>query len=136
MGCCSKAALPSQTTPKAKVLHHLHSTAAPEAAQAEIVADIDRALDGCGDHDHMIAHARGPFEERDAASMELFKRSNAPAVIDGVTGGGEGAAALFGKGLTERINLSCLKGVFGTLMERENPVLTASKPYPNVILSP
>jgi hypothetical protein len=47
-------------------LHHLHSATAPEA---DIVADIDRALDGRRDHNHMITHARDPFEERDAASV-------------------------------------------------------------------
>jgi hypothetical protein len=49
--------LPSQPIPKAKVLHHLDSAAAPKAAKADIVANFNRALDGRWDHNHMITHA-------------------------------------------------------------------------------
>jgi hypothetical protein len=85
----------------------------------------------------MITHARGPFEKRDAARVELFERANPPTVIDGVTGGGEGATPLLGEGFAERFDLCSLKRIFGSLMERENPVLIATpKPRPDVILSP
>ena len=132
----AKQTLPSQPIPKAKVLHDLHSATAPEAAEADVIADIDCALDWRWDHDHVIAHARGAFEKRDAASVELFKGSNPPAVIDGVTGGGEGATSLLGEGIAEGINLCPLKRVLCPVMEREDPVLIASpKPCTDMILS-
>ena len=54
-----QAPLPSQPIPKAKVLHHLHSTTAPKAAKADIIADIDRTLDWRPDHRYSISRARG-----------------------------------------------------------------------------